>query len=72
MPVEALGFLIFGVDQHQPNPDGPGHLDGLEHEVLEEGGTQTTPLMLSVDRDAAEKDGRQLLGLVAAEALGGG
>ncbi len=39
MPIEASGFLILGVDQHQPNPDGPGHLDGLEHEVLEERGT---------------------------------
>ena len=64
MPVEAPGFLILVVNQHEPNPDGPGHLDGLEHEVLEERDTETQPVVLSVDRDA---DGTQLLRLVANE-----
>jgi len=65
MPVEALGFLILGVDQHQPDPDTPGHLDGLEHEVPEEGGAEALSFVLGVNPDPAEQDSGQLLGLVA-------
>jgi len=42
-PIEALGVRILGVDQHQPNPNSPGYLDCLEHEVPEESSAETAP-----------------------------
>jgi hypothetical protein len=31
------------VDQQQPNPNSPGYLDCLEHEVPEESSAETAP-----------------------------
>jgi hypothetical protein len=70
MPAEPLFFLIFGAE-HESDADAPGHLDGLEYELLDELGTEAAPpLVPSVDPDPAEEDGRQLFGLIAREAPG--
>ena len=41
MDVEALRLVVLGVDQEHPDPDRLGHLEGFEHEVLQERRSET-------------------------------
>jgi hypothetical protein len=70
--IEALRFLILGVDQKQTYPDRCGNFYRLEDEVLEESGSDSSTLVFLVDSHSGEQQGGQLLGLPLADPLRSG
>jgi hypothetical protein len=61
--VEAFCFVVLGVDEQDPYPDRLGHLEGLEHEVLQESCSQSMTLVSRIDRHARQEDGGHLFRL---------
>jgi len=65
--VEVLGILILGVNQEHPDANGLRDLDGLEHEVLQEGRTKTSALVSPIHAHPCQENGWHFLGLIATD-----
>ena len=62
--VEALGLVIFGVDQEHPDTDRLGNLEGFDHEVLQKCRSETASDVSRINGHPCERDGRHLFWLV--------